>query len=95
MRAVMVRFFSLEADPPTGLSLPLQRDLGWRGSFELTGARVYEGRCPRPTCSMDHKISNLPKPIVEFVYVRIIEARSGCAYGGSSRVLRIIISAAL
>jgi len=33
-------------------------------------------------CSMDHKISGPPKPIVEFLYICIIEARSGCAYVG-------------
>jgi hypothetical protein len=30
-------------------------------------------------CAMDHKISGPSKPIVEFLYNRIIEARSGCA----------------
>jgi hypothetical protein len=30
-------------------------------------------------CPMDHKISGLPKPIVEFLYICIIEARSGYA----------------
>jgi hypothetical protein len=29
-------------------------------------------------CAMDHKISGAPKPIVEFLYICIIEARSGC-----------------
>jgi hypothetical protein len=30
-------------------------------------------------CAMDHKTSRPSKPIVEFLYIRIIEARSGCA----------------
>jgi CheY-like chemotaxis protein len=32
-------------------------------------------------CSMEHKISGPPKPIVERLYVRIIEARSGLRLG--------------
>jgi hypothetical protein len=30
-------------------------------------------------CSMGHKIFGPPKPVVAFLYIRIIEARSGCA----------------
>jgi hypothetical protein len=30
-------------------------------------------------CWMGHKISGRPKPIVEFLYNRIIEARGSCA----------------
>jgi hypothetical protein len=30
-------------------------------------------------CSMEHKVSGPPKPIVEFLYICITEARSGCA----------------
>ncbi len=31
-------------------------------------------------CSIDHRISGSPRPIVEFLYICIIEARSGCAW---------------
>jgi hypothetical protein len=30
-------------------------------------------------CAMEHKISGPPEPIVEFLYICIIEARRGCA----------------
>jgi len=40
MRAIMVKFSSLEADHSLRPPLPLQRDPGWRGSCEVTGARV-------------------------------------------------------
>jgi hypothetical protein len=30
-------------------------------------------------CAADHIISGASKPIVEFLYICIIEARSGCA----------------
>jgi len=40
MRAVMVKFSSLEADHSLRPPLPLQRGPSWRGSFELTGAGV-------------------------------------------------------
>jgi hypothetical protein len=46
MRAVMVRLSSLEADDPLRPLLPLQRGLSWRGSCELTGARVIRGSMP-------------------------------------------------
>jgi hypothetical protein len=38
-------------------------------------------------CSMDHKIFWPPKPIVEFLYICIIEARSRCAYAGQECVV--------
>ncbi len=46
MRAVMVKFFSLEADHSLRPPLPLQRGPSWRGSFELTGARVIRRSMP-------------------------------------------------
>jgi len=44
--ATMVRLSSLEADDPLRPLSPLQRGLSWRGSCELTGARVNEGLSP-------------------------------------------------
>ncbi len=80
MRVVMVKFSSPEADHSLRPHLPLQQGPGWRGSCELTGAGVIR----RPmrviaACSMDHRISGPPKPIVEFLYNCIIEALTGCA----------------
>jgi hypothetical protein len=46
MRAVMTNFFSLEADHPLRPPLPLQRGPSWRGSCELTGAKVIRGSRP-------------------------------------------------
>ena len=43
MCTVMVRLSSLEADHSPRPPLPLQRGASWRGSCELTGARVIRG----------------------------------------------------
>ena len=75
----MVKVSSLEADhslrPP--LAPPARN---WRGFFELTGV---EGEMKVATCDAacrtGHEISDPAKSIVEFLYNRIIEARSGCA----------------
>ena len=79
MRAVMVKFSSLEADHSLRPPLPLQRGPSWRGSCELTEARVTKADAGDAACAIDHKVSDPPKPIVELLYIRIIEARSGCA----------------
>jgi hypothetical protein len=77
MRAVMVKVSSLEADhslrPP--LAPPVR---SWRGFFELTGRDEMKVDASDAACSMCTNFGP-PKPIVEFLYNRIIEARSGCA----------------
>jgi hypothetical protein len=80
MRAVMVKLFSPEADHFLRPPWPLQLGPSWRGSFELTGGQgdMKVDTCSE-ACSIDHKIPGPAKPIVEFLYIRIIEARSGCA----------------
>jgi hypothetical protein len=58
MRAVMVKFSSLEADHSLRPPFPLQRGPGWRGFSELTGGQgdMKVDACDA-ACSMDHKIS--------------------------------------
>ena len=81
MRAVMVKFSSPEADhslrPP--LAPPARSKLeGLFRAKEADQGDMKVDACDA-ACSTDHKISGPPKPTVEFLYIRIIEARSGCA----------------
>jgi hypothetical protein len=61
MRAVMVKFSSLEADHSLRPPLPLQRGPGWRGSCELTEAGVTKADACDAACTMDRKISGFPE----------------------------------
>jgi hypothetical protein len=75
----MVKFSSLEADHSCGLPCP-------SGAIQAGGVFVSEqgegdmraDACDA-ACAMEHKISGPPEPIVEFLYICIIEARRGCA----------------
>jgi hypothetical protein len=69
MRAVTVKFSSPEADQSLRPPLP--------SSAVQAGAALVNA-CDA-ACSIDHRISGAPRPIVEFLYIGIIEARSGCA----------------
>jgi hypothetical protein len=76
----MVKFSSLEADHSLRPPLPLQRSK-LEGLFRAQegdqGDMKVDAR--DAACSMDHKISGPPKSIARFLYICIIEARSGCA----------------
>ena len=57
MRAIIVKFSLPRLITPFGLSLPLQPGLGWRGSCELTEAKVdMKVDAYDAARSTDHKI---------------------------------------
>jgi hypothetical protein len=80
MRAVMVKFSSLEADHSLRPLLPLQQRSKLEGLFRAN--RGY-GDMRVDACDefapWTEKFPGPPKPIVEFLYNRIIEACGRCA----------------
>jgi hypothetical protein len=81
MRAVMVKFSSLEADHSLRPPLPLQRVQAGGALSSVRGRDQGDMKVDAcdAACAMDHKISGFSKSIVEFLYTCIIEARSSCA----------------